>query len=243
MIRSKLSSIDRDGENAILTIENGKKNLLSDPEFIDSDVFINFFNENRDLKGLIITGAGRHFSHGADVSRFVSDIDISVVSKELEAARKLLRMIEHLPVITAAAINGGCFGGGLEIALSCQFRICSKNAFLGLPEIMHGVIPGMGGMERIARLLGREKAVQMCLSGEILNASDSLACGLVTKVTENKDCLDDTVAFVNELSAGKSVLQINSIIDTINSAWDGTPDPSKGKFVRVLQEMTNNNHE
>ena len=159
-------------------------------------------------------------------------------SAKLENARELLRTIEKLPLITAAAINGGCFGGGLEIALSCQFRIASPSAFLGLPEIMHGVVPGMGGMERLYRLLGREKALSMILCGEMIGAKEALEMGLVTKLSENKNSFDETVAFVKELLSGKNLTQIRAIIDTINLASEGAEDPSKGKFEATLAEAS-----
>ena len=142
----------------------------------------------------------------------------------------------QFPIYTAAAINGGCFGGGLEIALSCQFRIASPSAFLGLPEIMHGVVPGMGGMERLYRLLGKEKALRMILAGEMISAKDALSLGLVTQLSEEKNSFNETMNFVRDLLSGKSLTQIHAIIDTINLAIEGAEDPSNGKFEQTLAE-------
>lgn len=233
-MRSNLSELRAEDNIAILTIDNGPKNLLTEPEFIDRRELLGWLDENPQVGALVIVGKGRHFSHGADVSLFGSE-GTDVLSGKLEAARELLRTIEKLPIITAAAINGGCFGGGLEIALSCQFRIASPSAFLGLPEIMHGVVPGMGGMERLYRLLGREKALQMILAGEMIPAKDALDIGLVTKLSQEKNSLDETVAFAKELLSGKSLAQIHAIIDTFNLADEGAADPSKGKFEAVLE--------
>ncbi len=234
-VTSNIATLHAEGSTAVLTICNGKKNLLTEPEFIETAVFETWIETHPELNALIITGAGRHFSHGADVSLFQSANGTAEISVKLERARQLLRKIEQLPLVTVAAINGGCFGGGLEIALSCQFRICSKRSFLGLTEIMHGVVPGMGGMERLYRLVGKEKALRMCLSGEMLSASDAETCGLVTAVAET-DCLTEAMAFVQTLTADKTVLQVRSIVDTINRAGNGEIDPSKGKFEAVLQE-------
>lgn len=220
---------------AVLTIDNGPKNLLSEPEFIDRRELLSWLDENPQTRALVIAGKGRHFSHGADVSRF-GTTESSALSEKLESARELLRTIEDLPIVTAAAVNGGCFGGGLEVALSCQFRIASPKALLGLTEIMHGVVPGMGGMERLYRLLGKEKALQMILQGEMINAQDALAMGLVTKVTEQKDAFEETMSFVKELISGKSMAQINGIVNTINRAAHGVEDPSKGCFEAALAE-------
>ncbi|MGN1114804.1 MAG: enoyl-CoA hydratase/isomerase family protein [Oscillospiraceae bacterium] len=236
MVESNIATLQAEGSTGILTICNGKKNLLTEPEFIDTDVFENWIENHPELNSLIITGAGRHFSHGADVSLFQSAQGTKEISVKLERARGLLRKIEQLPLVTVAAVNGGCFGGGLEIALSCQFRICARRAFFGLTEIMHGVVPGMGGMERLYRLVGKEKALMMCLSGEMLSASDAEKCGLVTAVAEI-DCLTEAKEFVKTLTADKTILQVRSIVDTINRAQRGETDPSKGKFEAVLQEI------
>lgn len=239
MFRTNLSEIRAEDNIAILTIDNGPKNLLTEPEFADRKQLLGWLDANPQIAALIITGKGRHFSHGADVSRF-GDAPCAELSRKLENARELLRTIEKLPLITAAAINGGCFGGGLEIALSCQFRIASPSSYLGLPEIMHGVVPGMGGMERLYRLLGKEKALRMILCGEMINANTALDMGLITKVSENKNSFDETLAFVKELLNGKSLTQIRAIVDTINLASEGVEDPSKGMFEAALEEATGN---
>ncbi|MCQ2459767.1 MAG: enoyl-CoA hydratase/isomerase family protein [Ruminococcus sp.] len=234
---SNLSELHAEDNIAVLTIGNGPKNLLTNPEFIDRNELLDWLDENRQIGALVITGKGRHFSHGADVSLFGTS-DISELSENLERARDLLTTIESLPIITAAAINGGCFGGGLEIALSCQFRIASPSSFLGLPEIMHGVVPGMGGMERLYRLLGKEKALRMILQGEMISAKDAYSIGLVTQLSEQKNSFDETMSFVKELLNGKSLTQINAIINTINRAADGDSDPSKGMFEATISEIS-----
>jgi enoyl-CoA hydratase len=235
MLRSNLSELHAEDNIAVLTIENGPKNLLTEPEFIDRNELLGWLDKNPQVGALVIVGKGRHFSHGADVSLFGTE-NTGALSEKLESARELLRTIEKLPIITAAAINGGCFGGGLEIALCCQFRIASPSAFLGLPEIMHGVVPGMGGMERLYRLLGKEKSLRMILAGEMISAKDALSLGLVTQLSEDKNSFGETMNFVRDLLSGKSLTQIHAIIDTINLAIDGAEDPSKGKFEQTLAE-------
>jgi len=233
-MRSNLSELRAEDNIAVLTIDNGPKNLLTEPEFIDRKELLGWLDENPQVGALVIVGKGRHFSHGADVSLFGIE-GKDVLSEKLRSARELLRTIEGLPLITAAAINGGCFGGGLEIALSCQFRIASPSAFLGLPEIMHGVVPGMGGMERLYRLLGREKALQMILAGEMIPAKEALGIGLVTKLSEEKNSFDETMAFVKQLMEGKTIAQIRAITETFSNAAKGMADPSDGQFERALE--------
>ena len=236
-MKSNLSELHAENQIAVLTIDNGAKNLLTEPEFIDCKELLVWLEQHPQTEALVITGKGRHFSHGADVSLFDTE-NSNQLSQKLEHARILLRTIEHLPILTVSAINGGCFGGGLEIALSCQFRICSPSAFLGLPEVTHGVVPGMGGMERLARLLGREKALQMILNGEILSARDALETGLVTRITQNKNALEEALQFASELIQGKSPAQIHAVLETLRLAEEGAEDPSKGMFEKTLAERS-----
>lgn len=236
MINSNISTLYAENDIAFIKLSNGPKNLLTEPEFIDRKILTEWLESNKEIKALIITGEGRHFSHGADVSLFSDSSCSDNITEKLENAKKLLDTIENLPIVTVAAINGGCFGGGLETALSCQFRICSPKAFLGLPEITHGVIPGMAGIERLAKLIGKEKTVSMCLSGEILSAQKALEYNLVSSVTAQKDALPEAIEFTKEIIAGKSKLQIECIIDTINQTLNGIPNASKGKFETVLKQ-------
>ncbi len=232
-MKSNISTLTQDGSIAVLTIENGAKNLLTEPEFIEEAALLDWLGARPELTGLVITGAGRHFSQGADTTLFSGE-NISCISEKLVRARHLLRTIESLPLVTAAAVNGGCFGGGLEIALACRYRICSPKALLGLTEIMHGVVPGMGGMERMMHLLGAEKALELILSGAMLSAKDALACGMISRISQEKNALPETLAFVKELTEGKTSLQIRSILETMHAACRGEIDPSSGKFEQVL---------
>lgn len=236
-LTSNISTLYAEDNVAVLTLENGAKNLLTEPEFIEKDILTGFLREHPEINALVIRGKGRHFSHGADVSLFSEQSTRNTISEKLENARELLRTIERLPILTAAAINGGCFGGGLEIALSCQFRIASPKAYLGLTEIMHGVVPGMGGMERLQRLIGRQNALKMCMNGEMLTAGQALEYGLITAVSNEKDAFPECLEFVRSLAEGKSNLQIACILETMNNALDGVTDPSKGQFEKVLAEI------
>ncbi len=236
VVKSNISTLYCEDSTGFLAIRNGKKNLLSEPEFVDTEVFKSWIEKHNELKALIIYGEGRHFSHGADTSLF-SDPDVAdTVSEKLEKAKNLLNIIENLPLVTVAAISGGCFGGGLEIAMSCALRICSERSYLGLTEIMHGVVPGMNGMERLCKLVGKEEALMMCLTGGIISAKDALEKGIVTIVTDENP-LDASIALVKEMTEGKSTLLIKSVVDTINKASGDCRNFSDGKFEAVLREV------
>ena len=122
MINSNISTLYAENDIAFIKLSNGPKNLLTEPEFIDRKILTEWLESNKEIKALIITGEGRHFSHGADVSLFSDSSCSDNITEKLENAKKLLDTIENLPIVTVASINGGCFGGGLETALSCQFK-------------------------------------------------------------------------------------------------------------------------
>ncbi|WP_044974060.1 enoyl-CoA hydratase/isomerase family protein [Ruminococcus sp. HUN007] len=235
-ISSNISVLEIKDDKAILTLNNGPKNLLSIPEFFSLDLLKKTIDSNPQLKALIITGAGRHFSHGADTSKF-SPEGLSEIPENLRKSRELLNYIEALPLVTAAAVNGGCFGGGMEVAMSCQFRVCSKNAVFALPETSIGVIPGMSGVERLARLVGKSKAISMVLGGNMISASEAADLGIADLVTEEKNCLDKAVEFVTELTADRTVLQIRSVVSRVNKALASPEtDVSDDSFEKILEE-------
>lgn len=239
-ISSNISVLEIKDDMAVITLNNGPKNLLSIPEFFSLEVLKETLEANPQVKSLIITGEGRHFSHGADTSKF-SPEGKDEIPGNLRKARELLNYIEKLPVVTVAAVNGGCFGGGLEVAMSCQFRVCTKKAVFGLPETAIGVIPGMSGVERLARIVGRSKAVSMILKGEMVSASEALELGIVDLISEEKNCFDDAVKLVSELTAERTVLQINSVVSRVNKALESSEtDVFDDTFERVLEERMNN---
>jgi enoyl-CoA hydratase/carnithine racemase len=121
---------------------------------------------------------------------------------------KIFSFISHLKKPAIAAINGPCFGGGLELALSCHIRLCSEKARLGLPELSIGVIPGLGGIQRLIRVVGEAKALEMILLGDMISASRALELNLVSRVFPKKDFFPKVRIFVRTLlSARKEAIE------------------------------------
>lgn len=230
--QSGISVLSVQNNTGIVEIFSDKKNHITIPEFVDTSVLKKWISDNK-LNSVIITGRGRHFSNGADFSLIESSDDsIDELFENIQKGRELLNEIEKLPVVTVAAINGSCFGAGLEIALSCNFRICSQKSFFALPEASRGIIPGLNGVERLSRLCGRRKAIQIALSGEMFNSEDALAAGIVDMVSD--DSLDAALKFVQELTENKTIHQISSIVN----ASDMRSDPKD--FVNAVKEMISN---
>lgn len=218
-MHSGMTTFNIQDETGILTLSNSPKNLLTEPEFVELSVLQEWISSNPSLKSLIITGQGRHFSYGADTSLF-SSADPDLTDAKLCRAKQLLEYIEQLPIITVAAVNGACFGGGFEIALSCTFCICSSNALFSFPEILRGVVPGMDGVRRLSQRTGRRRAEIICLTGTMLSAKDALDYGIVDKISE-KNCLDEAVEWAASISSDVNVEQLHAIVNAASSRDSG----------------------
>ena len=154
-----------------------------------------------EIKVVIITGQGKGFSAGADISdiRFDSMDEAEAFFRPIHT---VFNRVEEFKKPTIAAINGLALGGGCEFSLCCDIRIASKNAAIGVPEITLGLLPGGGGTQRLPRLLGTSKALEMLFTGEPLSAEEAYRIGLVSKVVEPDKLMDEALALASKI-AGK----------------------------------------
>lgn len=154
---------------------------------------------NPDIRVVIFTGSGeRSFSVGADLKERKNLTD-SQVKRNLYKIGEVFTAIENLPQPTIAMINGFAFGGGIELALSCDFRIAAKSAKMGLTETSLAIIPGAGGTQRLPRLIGETKALELILTARRLHAVEAFDYGMLTKVVEDDELSEATIAFANEM--------------------------------------------
>ena len=143
---------------------------------------------------LIVTGAGtRAFCAGADIKE-LTNRSMSDHRWGAEFGQRVFALIEDLPIPSIAVINGYAFGGGLELALACTFRLATANARLSLPEIKLGLIPGYGGTQRLPRVIGEARALEMILTGRMVNADEALQMGLVSRIVDG-DPVDAGLSF------------------------------------------------
>ena len=142
--------------------------------------------ERRDVSAVIVYGGEKVFAAGADIKEMetMSYTDMAAHSVGLQA---FTRALARIPKPTVAAITGYALGGGCEVALACDFRVAARNAKLGQPEILLGIIPGAGGTQRLARLVGPARAKDLVFSGRFVSADEALAIGLVDEVVEAED--------------------------------------------------------
>jgi enoyl-CoA hydratase len=153
------------------------------------------------VRAVIVTGTGeKFFVAGADINELKENTPLSAKAVA-RRGQELFTRIERLGKPVVAAINGFCLGGGLELASACTFRTASKNASLGLPEVKLGVIPGYGGTQRLPRLVGIGRAMELILTGEPIGADEALRIGLVNHVWEPAELLPKTRELVDKMLA------------------------------------------
>jgi len=175
------------------------------------------FNNDR-VGGIIITGAGsKAFVAGADISEFSSFDSTQGEQLARNGHRLVFNQIENGKKPVIAAINGFALGGGLELALACHIRIASENAKMGLPEVSLGLIPGYGGTQRLTQLVGKGKAFEMILTGDIITAHDALQWGLVNHVVSQDELISKAEDILNKILT-RSPMAVEMAIGVVNSA-------------------------
>lgn len=194
---SELVSLTKDGDVAVITVNNPPVNALSPgvPEGIASA--IEAVSKDEAVKAAVLIGGGSTFIAGADIKEFGK---VTSGEKRGGSLLPLLLAIEDCPKPTIAAIHGTAFGGGLEVAMAFHYRVAVPSAQVGQPEVKLGIIPGAAGTQRLPRLAGVEKAVEMCAFGDPIKANVALECGIVDRLIAD-DLLAGAVAFAREVIA------------------------------------------
>lgn len=170
------------------------------------------------IKGILITGEGKAFCAGADISR-LAEIDAQQGVLFAEQGQHVFRQLETLGKPSLAAINGFAFGGGCELAMSATLRIASNKAQFGQPEVKLGVIPGYGGTQRLARLVGKGRALDLCLTGRFIDANTALQWGLISEVTEPEQLLPRAITTLTTILAMAPIAVCN-VMQVIDAGYD-----------------------
>ena len=179
-------------ENLIaqITINRPPVNALNAETLDELGAAFEELRDDPEIRVVIITGAGQYtFVAGADITGFAQIQDEQAGRVLISKGQDLFTSIETFPKPVIAAVNGACLGGGNELAMACDFRIAAESARFGQPEINLGIIPGWGGTQRLPRLIGRTKALELLLTGDMVKASDALRYGLVSKVVPDNELL------------------------------------------------------
>ena len=174
--------------------------------------------EASDARALLITGAGeKAFCAGADIAEFMGRSLRETREAAMRGQRSFAKL-DRLPMPSVAIINGFALGGGLELALACTFRVATPNARMGLPEVKLGLIPGYGGTQRLPRLIGQGRALDLVMTGRMIDAKEALSMGLVNRIVDG-EALEGGIAFAREFS-GYGLLALRFAREAVQRAGD-----------------------
>ena len=175
---------------------------------------------NSNVRAVVLTGAGKKaFVAGADIKEFADFSEEEGKALAQEGQEKLFNTIEQLNTPVIAAINGFALGGGLELAMACHMRLASNNAKMGLPEVTLGLIPGYGGTQRLAQLIGRGRAMEMILSANFIDGKQAYVFGLVNNVVSEQMLLMEALKLAIKISKN-SPIAVKSAIKAMNAGFD-----------------------
>ncbi len=225
--------VDRRDRVAIITINRPeKRNALNIQTRAEGAAILDELREDDSIRVVIFTGAGdKAFIAGADIAEFAGRTALQQRAIMLE--RGLFNAIDTFPKPVIAMVNGYCLGGGCELALACDIRIASDNASFGQPEINLGIIPGGGGTQRLPRLVGEGKAMEMVLTGEIINAQEAFRWGLVNQVVPADHLEAKTMEIANRI-AEKSPIALRLAKEAVKLASRSSLDEGLRREVDVF---------
>ena len=224
----------RDDGVAVLRLDRKPANALS-RELLEELAAVARSLASDPPRAVVVTGGERIFAAGADIAEFGGPEEAAVVGGHF---RDALDQVADIPRPVIAAVNGYALGGGCELALACDFRVAGDRAKFGQPEILLGIIPGGGGTQRLARLVGPARAKDIIFTGRQVDADEALRIGLVDRVVPASDTLDAALAWAGELARGPSValaLAKRAIDDGLDSTLAEGLDVEHDFFTEVFR--------
>jgi enoyl-CoA hydratase len=199
---SSFVSTERRDAVALVTIDNPPMNALSAGLLDELEAEIEALDADSDVRAIVLRGAGeRAFVAGADIKEFPALRESATEGGSARGIQRLGHRMDAAATPFVAAIHGYCLGGGLELAMCCDVRVCADNATLGQPEIQLGLIPGGGGTQRLPRLVGQGRAMFLNLTGDFVDAETAYAWGLVERVVPAAELDDAAVAIADRIAS------------------------------------------
>ena len=225
--------VDRRDRVAVITINRPeKRNALNIQTRAEGAAILDELRNDDSIRVVIFTGAGdKAFIAGADIAEFAGRSALQ--QRAIMMERGLFNAIDTFPKPVIAMVNGYCLGGGCELALACDIRIASDTASFGQPEINLGIIPGGGGTQRLPRLVGEGKAMEMILTGEIIKAEEAFRCGLVNQVVPADQLEARTMEVANRI-AEKSPIALRLAKEAVKLASRSNLDEGLHREVDVF---------
>ncbi|MEN8222047.1 MAG: enoyl-CoA hydratase-related protein [Acidobacteriota bacterium] len=207
-------------------------NALNSRFFLEMDSMLRELEQNEDVKGVIITGEGKAFVAGADISEMVNMDEADAVEFS-KSGQKTFRSIELFVKPVIAAVNGFALGGGCELAMACDIRIAGVKAKFGQPEVNLGLIPGFAATQRLPRQVGLGNALHLLMTADMVNADEALRIGLVQKVVDQEDLLNTAFEMMTKiLTKGPKAVSVlkNVVRKGIETDIDSGSEIEAGKF-------------
>lgn len=187
-----------------IRLDRPKVNALNEQVVRELGSVVDELRLNEDVRAVVLWGGERVFAAGADIKQ-MTDLDAVQMFRYIGGFQDVLTRLERLPQITIAAINGYALGGGCELSMACDYRICAEDSKLGQPEILLGIIPGAGGTQRLTRLVGIGRAKDIIYTGRFVEPDEALAIGLVQKVVPAPEVYDAAVKLAGRFASGPAV--------------------------------------
>lgn len=211
---------------AVLTVDRPQAlNALNSRVLSELDAGLAGMLADPGVGALVVTGAGpKSFVAGADISEML-DFDPAAARQFSRAGQRVMSALEQSPKPVIAAVNGFCLGGGCELAMSCHLRVAGRSARLGQPEVKLGLIPGFGGTVRLARLVGRAKALELILTGEMISADEALRIGLVNRVVEDAEVVVAALELAGSILS-RSPAAVAAALETVRRGSDLAVEPA-----------------
>ncbi len=193
--------VEREGDVAVLTIDRQEKLNALNPQVTEEIGQALLDLESEELRAIIVTGAGeRAFVAGADIAA-MNEMSPLEAKRFAEISNASMALLDRSPIPTIAAVNGYALGGGCEVALACDIRVAAENASFGFPEVGLGILPGMGGTQRLPRLIGPALAKELIFTGRRISAEEAKDIGLVNRVVPQGEALSAAKDIAAEISA------------------------------------------
>lgn len=213
---------EKKGAIAYVTLNRPKVlNALNQAVFAELKAAFEGVRDDAAVRGVILTGSGdKAFAAGADIAEMSTSTGVQA-EESTRHAQAVTELIENLGKPVIAAVNGFALGGGCELAMACTIRIAAETAKFGQPEVKLGIMPGAGGTQRLPRLIGKGRALQLILSGEIISAQEAYRIGLVNEVVPNANLISRCEAILNQINSN-GPLGVKYSIDAVNKGLDGS---------------------
>ncbi len=222
---------------AIIRLDRPKVNALNSQIGRELLAVAQELATRQDIRGVVVWGGPRIFAAGADISEFPVDGEDRDPSPMVDLLNEANFALENLPQITIAAVNGFALGGGCELSMTTDFRVCGEGAVFGQPEILLGIIAGAGGTQRLTRLVGITKSKEINYTGRMVKAPEALEIGLVSAVHPDDEVLDQAVKLAARYAAGPAAIANakKAIMDGLHVSIEEAIAIEKREFIAAFQ--------